>query len=61
MKVGFNALIKELKVKSLVSGDKGATLMLQIDNPEDELINSLNRLQDPTKQVGVAIAESEND
>ena len=60
MKVGFEAAIVELKVKRLASEDKSMRLVLQVDNPGDELINTLNRLfQCGGKQVGVAIAETE--
>ena len=56
-KVGFEALIKEVKAVSLVSGDKGARVILQIDNPSDSLMDNLNRLHRPDRFVGVAIAE----
>jgi hypothetical protein len=58
-KAGFQAWFKELKVKSLVSGDRSARLMLDIDNPPDDLLSDLNRLQSPTEQVAVAIVSED--
>ena len=56
-KVGFEALIKKVEVMSLVSGDKSARVMLQIDSPSDDLLDSVNRLHRADKLVGVALAE----
>lgn len=58
-KVGFEALIKQIKIKSLVSGDKSAEIILwlQDKNVSNEILNSLNELQRADKNVGVAIAE----
>ena len=59
-RVGFEAAIVELKVRRLASEDKSMRLVLQVDNPGDELINTLNCLfQCGGKQVGVAIAETD--
>jgi len=44
MKAEFYALIKQVAAKSLVSGDKGARVILEFDSPSDELMDSLNRL-----------------
>jgi hypothetical protein len=56
-KVGFEAAIVELKIKRLVSQDKSMRLTLEVDNPNDDLINDLNRLFKGDVSVGVAIAE----
>ncbi len=56
-KVGFEAAIVELKVKRLVSQDKSMRLILEVDNPSDELINDLNAMFKGDSSVGVAIAE----
>lgn len=57
-RVGFEASIVELKVKRLASEDKSMRLTLQVDNPGDELVDTLNRLFEcGGKTVGVAIAE----
>jgi hypothetical protein len=59
-KVGFEASIIQLTVKRLVSQDKSMRLILEIDNPGDDLVNDLNVLFKGDKSVGVAIAESQN-
>ncbi len=46
MKVTFEALIKEIKTKSLVSLDKEARLVLQF-SPTDDILNKLNRIHKP--------------
>jgi len=56
-KIAFEALIKELSIKSLVSGDKQARLLLEINSPDDETIDSINRLQKADRFVAVALAE----
>lgn len=56
MKVAFEALIKQLTVKSLICGEKEARLLLEF-KPEDEDVNSLNKLQKPDAQVMVVIMD----
>ncbi len=59
-RVGFEAAIVELKVKRLASEDKSMRLTLQVDQPGDDLVDTLNRLfKCGGAQVGVAIAETE--
>lgn len=60
MKIAFKALIKQLTVKSLVCGEKEARLLLEF-KPEDEDVNSLNKLQKPDSQVMVVIMDEEED
>jgi len=55
--VGFEALIQEVKIKSLRSGDKSMRITLEVDSPSDDLIDGLNRLHRADHPVGVAIAE----
>jgi len=50
MKVSFEALIKELKIKSLVSLDKEARLVLQFQ-PTDDILNKLNKIHKPDELV----------
>ena len=57
-KVGFEAAIVQLTVKRLVSQDKSMRIVLEIDNPSDDLVNDLNVLFKGDKSVGVAIAEN---
>jgi hypothetical protein len=49
----FPTLIKELSVKSLVSGDKEARLVLQFA-PTDEILDGLNRLHKADEMVMAA-------
>ncbi len=59
MKVAFKALIKNVNNKSLVSGDKETwvTLKLQDENVKVEILNALNELQDPQKDMMVVIMD----
>jgi len=59
MKVSFEVLIKELKIKSLVSLDKEARLVLQFQ-PTDDVLDKLNRIHKPDEVVKVTIKEGEN-
>lgn len=56
-KIAFEALIKLIKTKSLVSGDKETevTLRLQGENVKDIVLNSLNSLQRADEMVMVVI------
>ena len=58
-KVGFEALIQQVAIKSLRTGDKSARITLEVDAPSDELLDSINRLHKADRRVGVAIAEAE--
>jgi hypothetical protein len=58
-KVAFEALIKEINIKSLVSGDKEARLILQF-MPDDETLDGLNRLHRADSFVMAAIVPIEN-
>ncbi len=59
MKIAFKALIKQVSIKSLRSGDKGAIVQLELqdENVKDEILNTINSLQDPTNQVMVVIMD----
>ena len=54
----FDALIKQITVKSLVSGDKSARVILEFDSPSDELMDSLNRLHKADGLVKVRISDN---
>jgi len=56
MEVKFEALIKELKIKSLVSLDKECRLILQFQ-ADDDIINKINRLHKPDELVRVVISD----
>ena len=59
MKVAIKALIKQVTVKSLVSGDKEARLTLDF-LPKDEDINILNQLHKPDDTVMVVIIDKKS-
>jgi len=55
MQISFEALIKELKIKSLVSLDKEARIVLQFQ-PSDDILDKLNRIHKPDELVKVVIS-----
>jgi hypothetical protein len=52
--VAFDALIKSISVKSLVSGDKEGEIRFRF-LPTDELLNGLNKLHRADAEVSVGI------
>jgi len=54
--VEFQALIKQISTKSLVSGDKESRLLLEF-MPSDELLAGLNKLHKADAMVKVRIEE----
>jgi len=60
MQVKFEALIKELKIKSLVSLDKEARLVLQFE-PTDDILDKLNRIHKPDELVKVVVISDEGE
>lgn len=58
LKVAFDALIKQITSKSLVSGDKATRIILEIDNPSDEMLNDINRLHKATELLKVVFLEN---
>jgi len=57
MEVQFPALMKSLQIKSLVSGDKGARLLLEFRADDNDLISDLNKLMKADDEVKVTIEE----
>lgn len=55
MKVAFEALVKKMSIKSLISGDKEAELLLRFI-PTTELLNKLNELHKADEMVNVEIS-----
>lgn len=53
--VNLTAVFRRINSKSLRSGDKGVALTFEIDNPTDETMDLLNRLQDPQREVNLGI------
>ena len=58
-KIGFEALIQQVAVKSLRTGDRSLRITLEVDSPGDPLLKALAGLQRADKLVGVAIAKKE--
>ena len=56
-KIAFEALIQQVSIKSLRSGDKSMRVVIEIDNPDDKLVSTLNELHRADRFVAVAIAE----
>jgi hypothetical protein len=55
--VSFEALIKEVRIKSLVSGDKAMRIVLEVDSPSDKLISGINELHRADRQIAVGFVE----
>jgi len=55
MKVAFEALIKQMTIKSLVSMDKQARLLLEFNADNDELMMNLNKLHKADDTVKIII------
>ncbi len=58
MQVKFQALIKQITSKSLVSLDKETRLILQFQ-PSEDILNKLNILHKPDELVKVVISDEE--
>ncbi|MBA7548978.1 hypothetical protein ES705_41446 [subsurface metagenome] len=59
MQVKFQALIKQITSKSLVSLDKETRLILQFQ-PSEDVLNKLNILHKPDELVEVVISDGRN-
>ena len=60
MKVAFEAMIKEIKNKSLVSGDKATRIVLEFDSNEKlDVLNNLNELHQADRNITVVIMDKE--
>ena len=58
MKIAFEAMIKAINNKSLVSGDKATRVILEFDsNKKLNVLNSLNELHDAAKDIMVVIMD----
>jgi len=57
MGVVFSALVKKIEIKSLVSGDKSARVILEIDSPDDDLVDKINRCMSADGLVQVAMVK----
>ena len=58
MKVAFEAMIKDINNKSLVSGDKATRVVLEFDSSKKtEVLNDLNKLHQADTNVMVVIMD----
>ncbi len=58
MRCAFEALIKDINNKSLVSGDKATRVILEFDSDKKlDILNSLNELHQADKTVTVVIMD----
>ena len=55
MEITFEALIKKIEIKSLVSLDKAARLTLDLSGEDPEIIDKLNRLMKADETVNITI------
>jgi len=60
MECKFEALIKQLTIKSLVSLDKEARLVLQFNAENPEICNRLNELMRADSLVEIQIKETDD-
>ena len=58
MKVALRALVKQVTVKSLVSGDKEARLILQF-MPTDDILNKINKLHKADDSIMIVLMDEE--
>ena len=56
MKVAFEALIKSLTTKSLVSGDLESRLILQF-LPTDDILNKINKLHKADDSIMIVLMD----
>ncbi len=56
MKVAFKALVKQMKIRSLVSGDKEAEMILRF-LPTDNMLDSINRLHKADDDIFVVLMD----
>jgi len=56
MKVAFKALVKQVNIKSLVSGDKEARLILQF-LPTDDILDKINKLHKADDEIMIVLMD----
>jgi hypothetical protein len=59
MKAIFQALVKEVKSKSLVSGDKAQRIILEANELSPEIMDKIYRLQRADALVSVALVDDD--
>jgi len=60
MEITFEALIKKLEIKSLVSLDKVARLMIDFSGEDPEVIDKLNRLMRADETVQIMVGDDKS-
>lgn len=60
-KFGFEALIQQVTVKSLRTGDKSVRITLEIDSPPKGFVAKVDALHSAAKHVAVAFAEKDEE
>jgi len=60
MKVAFKALVKQVKIKSLVSGDKEAEMILRF-LPTDDILDTINKLHKADDDIFVVLMDEEEE
>jgi len=56
MKVAFKALVKQVKTRSLVSGDKETELLLRF-LPTDDILDKINKLHKADDDIMVVLMD----
>ena len=60
MKVAFKALVKQVKIRSLVSGDKEAELILRF-LPTDDILDTINRLHKADDEIMIVLMDEKDE
>ncbi len=56
MKIAFRALIKQVNIKSLVSGDKEAEMILRF-LPTDDILDTINKLHKADDSIMIVLMD----
>jgi hypothetical protein len=56
-KYGFEAMIQQVNVKSLRTGDKSVRITLEIDSPPKDFVSRIDEFHRADRMIGVAFAE----
>jgi hypothetical protein len=58
---GFEALIQQVTVKSLRTGDKSVRITLEVDSPPKGFVAKVDALHNASKLIAVALAEKDEE
>ena len=56
MKVAFKALVKQMKIRSLVSGDKEAEMIVRF-LPTDDILDKINKLHKADDDIMIVLMD----